>query len=418
MHGVVVIGAGHAGVQAAAGLRAGGYGGPVTMVTTEAHFPYERPPLSKEALDQEVDAASLSFSLSLRPHDFFTDHRISVLRGQAIEIDRLSQRVQITGGRRLGYDHLVLATGASPRRITLPGAALVGVHELRTMSDALALRSALDRARRVVVLGGGFIGMEVASAACKRGLHVSVLEQGDRVLGRAVSPPVSAAVAAHHRAEGVRLLLGDQADRVVGRNGRAVGVQTVAGEWLPADLVVLGVGSIAEDGLARRAGLATDDGVLVDEWLLTSDPRISAIGDCASVGDAATGTSRRLESIQNATDQGSYVAARILGDVPPYHALPSFWSNQGALKLQMVRSVPGHDRLVVRQGDAGFSVLCLQDGLLTGVESVNDSAIHMAARRLLSRITPTEIELEEVDFDVRKLARRAMTVDAALPGSP
>ncbi|WP_162251521.1 NAD(P)/FAD-dependent oxidoreductase [Nocardioides sp. Root614] len=414
----MVIGAGHAGVQAAAGLRAGGYGGPVTMVTTEAHFPYERPPLSKEALDQEVDAASLSFSLSLRPHDFFTDHRISVLRGQAIEIDRLSQRVQITGGRRLGYDHLVLATGASPRRITLPGAALVGVHELRTMSDALALRSALDRARRVVVLGGGFIGMEVASAACKRGLHVSVLEQGDRVLGRAVSPPVSAAVAAHHRAEGVRLLLGDQADRVVGRNGRAVGVQTVAGEWLPADLVVLGVGSIAEDGLARRAGLATDDGVLVDEWLLTSDPRISAIGDCASVGDAATGTSRRLESIQNATDQGSYVAARILGDVPPYHALPSFWSNQGALKLQMVRSVPGHDRLVVRQGDAGFSVLCLQDGLLTGVESVNDSAIHMAARRLLSRITPTEIELEEVDFDVRKLARRAMTVDAALPGSP
>nr|WP_162252164.1 FAD-dependent oxidoreductase [Nocardioides sp. Root682] len=413
-----MIGAGHAGVQAAAGLRAGGYGGPVTMVTTEAHFPYERPPLSKEALDQEVDAASLSFSLSLRPHDFFTDHRISVLRGQAIEIDRLSQRVQITGGRRLGYDHLVLATGASPRRITLPGAALVGVHELRTMSDALALRSALDRARRVVVLGGGFIGMEVASAACKRGLHVSVLEQGDRVLGRAVSPPVSAAVAAHHRAEGVRLLLGDQADRVVGRNGRAVGVQTVAGEWLPADLVVLGVGSIAEDGLARRAGLATDDGVLVDEWLLTSDPRISAIGDCASVGDAATGTSRRLESIQNATDQGSYVAARILGDVPPYHALPSFWSNQGALKLQMVRSVPGHDRLVVRQGDAGFSVLCLQDGLLTGVESVNDSAIHMAARRLLSRITPTEIELEEVDFDVRKLARRAMTVDAALPGSP
>ena len=418
MRGVVVIGAGHAGVQAAAGLRAGGYRGLVTVVTAEPHFPYQRPPLSKEVLDKEVDAASLSFSLSLRPHDFFTDHRISVLRGQAIEIDRLRQRVQITGGRRLGYDHLVLATGASPRRITIPGSALAGVHELRTMSDALALRSALDRARQVVVLGGGFIGMEVASAACKRGLDVSVLEQGERVLGRAVSPPVSAAVTAHHRAEGVRLLLGDQADRVVGRNGRAVGVQPAAGGWIPADLVILGVGSIAEDGLARQAGLATDDGVLVDEWLLTSDPRISAIGDCASVWDPATGTSRRLESIQNATDQGSYVAARVLGDVSRYQALPSFWSNQGALKLQMVRRAPGHDRLVVREGDAGFSVLCLQDGLLTGVESVNDSAIHMAARRLLSRTTPTEIALEEVDFDVRKLARRAMTVDAALPGSP
>ena len=418
MRGVVVIGAGHAGVQAAAGLRAGGYRGLVTVVTAEPHFPYQRPPLSKEVLDKEVDADSLPVSLSLRPNDFFTDHRISVLRGQAIEIDRQCQRVHITGGRRLAYDHLVLATGASPRRIPIPGAALVGVHELRTMSDALALRSALDRARRVVVLGGGFIGLEVASAACDRGLDVSVLEQGERVLGRAVSPPVSAAVAAHHRAEGVRLLLDDQADRIVGRNGRAVGVQTAAGGWLPADLVVLGVGSVAEDGLARQAGLATADGVLVDEWLLTSDPRISAIGDCASVLDPATGTSRRLESIQNATDQGSYVAARVLGDVPRYHALPSFWSNQGALKLQMVRRAQGHDRLVVRKGDAGFSVLCLQDGLLAGVESVNDSAVHMAARRLLTRITPTEIALEEVDFDVRKLARRAMTIDVALSGSP
>ena len=414
MRGVVVIGAGHAGVQAAAGLRAGGYRGPVTVVTAEPYVPYQRPPLSKEVLDEDVDTASLS----LRPNDFFTDHRISVLRGQAIKIDRLRQRVQITGGRRLGYDHLVLATGASPRQITIPGAALAGVHELRTMSDALVLRRALDRARRAVVLGGGFIGMELASAACKRGLDVSVLEQGDRVLGRAVTPPVSAAVTAHHRAEGVRILLGEQAARVVGRNGHAVAVQTAVGRWLPADLVILGVGSIAEDGLARQAGLATDNGVLVDEWLRTSDPRISAIGDCASVWDPATGTSRRLESIQNATDQGSYVAARVLGDVPPYHALPSFWSNQGALKLQMVRRVPGHDRLVVREGAAGFSVLCLQDGLLAGVESVNDSPTHMAARRLLSRVTPTETELEEVDFDVRKLARRAMTIDAVVPGSP
>jgi 3-phenylpropionate/trans-cinnamate dioxygenase ferredoxin reductase subunit len=418
VRGVVVVGAGHAGVQAAAGLRSGGYRGPVTLLTAEPHLPYQRPPLSKELLDEEADTASLSFSLSLRPSEFFADHRISVLSGQAIEIDRLRQLVSITGDRWVEYDHLILATGASPRQITIPGVALAGVHELRTMSDALALRSALDRAQRVVVLGGGFIGMEMASAACKRGLDVSVLEQGERVLGRAVSPPVSAAVTAHHRAEGVRLLLGDQAGEVVGRDGHAVGVQTTGARWLPADLVILGVGSVAEDGLARQAGLATKDGVLVDEWLLTSDPRISAIGDCASVWDPATGTSRRLESIQNANDQGRYVAARVLGDVSRYHALPSFWSNQGALKLQMVRRVPGHDRLVIRGGDAGFSVLCLQDGLLTGVESVNDPATHMAARRLLSRITPTELELEEVDFDVRTLARRAMSIDAAVPGSP
>jgi 3-phenylpropionate/trans-cinnamate dioxygenase ferredoxin reductase subunit len=414
VRGVVVIGAGHAGVQAAAGLRAGGYGGPVTLVTAEPHVPYHRPPLSKEVLDEAVDTDSLS----LRPDEFFPDHRISVVRGRATKIDRRRQRVQLAGGRRLEYDHLVLATGASPRRVTIPGAALAGVHELRTMGDALALRRALDGARWALVLGGGFIGMELASAACKRGLHVSVVEQGDRVLGRAVTPPVSAAVTAHHRAEGVRILLGEQAGRVVGRNGRAVGVQTAVGRWLPADVVILGVGSIPEDGLARQAGLATDNGVLVDEWLLTSDPRISAVGDCASAWDPMSGTFRRVESVQNATDQGNYVAARILGEeVSPYHAQPSFWSNQGALKLQMVRRVPGHDRLVVREGDAGFSVLCLQDGLLAGVESVNDPSTHLAARRLLSRATPTESELEEVDFDVRGLARRAMTLDAAVPGS-
>jgi 3-phenylpropionate/trans-cinnamate dioxygenase ferredoxin reductase subunit len=412
VRGVVVIGGGHAGVQAAAALRSGGYQGPVTIVTAEPFVPYQRPPLSKEVLEEEVDAASLA----LRTHDFFIDHRIAMLRGQAIKIDRPRQRVQITGGRWLGYDHLVLATGASPRRITIPGVSLAGVHELRTLSDALALRHALERARRVVVLGGGFIGMEVVSSAVKRGLEVALLEQGERVLGRAVTPPVSAAVAAHHRAEGVRLLLGEQAARVVGRNGHAVGVQTVGGGGLRADLVIIAVGSIAEDALARRAGLDTENGVLVDERLLTSDPRISAIGDCASVRDAVTGISRRVESIQNATDQGTYVAARVLGDVSPYRALSSFWSNQGALKLQMVRRVPGHDRLVVRQADSGFSVICLQDGLLAGVESVNDVPTQMAARRLLSRATPSEAELGEVDFDVRKLARRAMT--AAVPGSP
>ena len=213
------------------------------------------------------------------------------------------------------------------------------------------------------------------------------------------------------------MLLGEQAARVVGRNGHAVAVQTAVGRWLPADLVILGVGSIAEDGLARQAGLATDNGVLVDEWLRTSDPRISAIGDCASVWDPATGTSRRLESVQNSTDQGTYVAARVLGDVPPYHAC----RRSGATKVPSSCrwSACARARSTGRpRGAAGFSVLCLQDGLLAGVESVNDSPTHMAARRLLSRVTPTETELEEVDFDVRKLARRAMTIDAVVPGSP
>jgi 3-phenylpropionate/trans-cinnamate dioxygenase ferredoxin reductase component len=410
MRGVVVIGAGHAGVETAASLRAGGYPGPVTVVDAEGCLPYQRPPLSKEMLDDGADPDGLC----LRSEAFFDDRRIALLRGPAVGIDRASQRVQLAGDRSVGYDHLVLATGAAPRRIELPGRALRGVAELRSLDDALALRALLAGATRMVVLGGGFIGLEVASAARKRGIDVSVIELADRVLSRAVSPPVSAAVAAHHRAEGVRLCLGEHAIELVGRDGRVVGVMTGSGRLLPADLVVLGVGATAEDGLARRAGLATDNGVLVDRWLSTSDRRIIAIGDCAAVCDPVTGTRQRLESIQNATDQGRYAAARILGETSPYHAVPWFWSNQGSLKLQLVNVAKESDQLVVR-GEAGrFSVFCLRDGRLTAVESVNDPGTHMAARRLLERVTPSEAELNAVDYDVRTLARRVMARETAV----
>ncbi len=352
--------------------------------------------------------------LCLRSETFFDDRRIALLRGPAVGIDRGMQRVQLAGDRSVGYDHLVLATGAAPRRIELPGRSLRGVAELRTLDDALALRASLTGARRMVVLGGGFIGMEVASAARKRGVDVSVIELADRLLGRAVSPSVSAAVAAHHRAEGVRLCFGEHATELVAGAGHVTGVRTGSGRVLPADLVVLGVGATAEDGLAGRAGLATDRGVLVDRWLTTSDPRIIAIGDCAVVCDPATGTRQRLESIQNATDHGRYAAARILGEKRPYGALPWFWSNQGALRLQLVGIAADCDQLVARGDAARFSVFCLRDGRLTAVESVNDPGTHMAARRLLERVTPTEAELVAVDFDVRALARRAMARETAV----
>ncbi|WP_433279471.1 NAD(P)/FAD-dependent oxidoreductase [Pseudonocardia xinjiangensis] len=410
MSGVVLVGAGHAGVEAAAALRAGGYPGPVTVVGAEGRTPYERPPLSKEMLDDGADPAAFS----LRPEAFFDDRRISLIAGPAVAVDRARRVVELAGGRCVGYDHLVLATGATPRRLDLPGVALHGVAELRTLDDALALRSSLAGAKRLVVLGGGFIGMEIASAARKRGVDVSVLEVNDRVLSRVVTPPVSDAVAAHHRAEGVRLCLGERAARVVGRDGRATGVMTDRGTLLPADLVVLGVGATAEDGLAAAAGLATDNGVLVDPWLTTSDPRISAIGDCAVVRDPATGTARRLESIQNATDQGRYVASRILGETRRYHAVPWFWSNQGSLKLQLVDVAGEHDRRVVSGGAARFSVLCFRNGLLTAVESVNDPGTHLAARRLLDRMTPTESELLDVDYNLRALARRVIAGESAV----
>lgn len=404
MRGVVIIGAGHAGVEVAASLRGSGYRGPVTVVGAEGHVPYERPPLSKEMLDDGADPVAIS----LRPAAFFDDRRIRLLSGPAVGVDRVRQVVRVAGGRRVVYDHLVLATGATPRRLELPGVALRGVTELRTLDDALALRRSLAAAQRLVVLGGGFIGMEVASAARKRGVEVTVLEMGDRVLGRAVSPSVSDAVAAHHRADGVRLCLGERATRVVGREGRAAGVMTESGRLLPADLVVVGVGAAAQDSLAAQTGLATANGIVVDPWLTTSDPRISAVGDCAAVRDPMTGAARRVESIQNATDQGRYVAARILGEERPYRAVSWFWSNQGSLKLQMVKLAPGHDRLVVRGLAGGFSVFCLRDGLLSAVESVNDAGTHLASRRLLDHVVPTEAELAAVDYDVRALARQVM----------
>jgi 3-phenylpropionate/trans-cinnamate dioxygenase ferredoxin reductase subunit len=304
MHGVVVIGAGHAGVQLAASLRAGDYCGPITLVGDERGLPYQRPPVSKEMLADEADPADFA----LRPASFFTEGRISLVTGRAVGIDRDCKRVTIAGGRRLHYDHLVLATGAAPRSIAVPGRTLTGVRHLRSAADALALGRSLRTARRAVVLGGGFIGLEVAGAASARGLEVSVLERGDRLLGQAVSAPVSAAVAAHHRAAGVRLLLGEQAVRIEGRDGRVAGVRTASGRLLEADLVVVGLGAVPEDGLARQAGLDTRDGVLVDDWLTTSDPSISALGDCASVLDPSTGEARRLTSVQNATDQGDYLA--------------------------------------------------------------------------------------------------------------
>lgn len=409
MRGVVVVGAGHAGVEVAASLRTGGYPGPVTLVGAEGLHPYERPPLSKEMLDDDTDPATIA----LRPTAFFDDRRIALCSGPVVEIDRTRQQVHTADGRTVAYDHLVLATGAAPRRVELPGLELHGVTELRTLDDALTLRAALADAQQMVVLGGGFIGMEVASAAVKRGVAVTVIEQGDRVLARAVSPPVSQAVAAHHCAHGVQLYLGERATEVVGAHGRVTAVATGSGRLFPADVVVLGVGAVAEDGLAAGAGLVTGNGVLVDRWLTTSDPLISAIGDCAAVLDPATGSSRRLESVQNATDQGRYVAARIIGWPKPYRAVPWFWSNQGSLKLQIV-GLGGHDRRVVRGDDTRFSVLSFSDGRLAAVESVNDPGTHMAARRLLERVTPTEAELLDVDHDVRALARRMLAKEAAV----
>ena len=398
--GIVVVGGGHAGVQTVDALRERGYSGPLTLVCGEARLPYNRPPVSKELLDPATDPTPAP----LRAASFYRDNGITVVPAAALGIDRGTRTVHISGGMAARYDHLVLATGARARTLPLPGAALPNVLTLRTAQDAHALRERLHAGTRVVVLGGGFIGLEVASAARRVDAQVVLLERGPQLLGRAVSEPTAARIAEHHRADGVRLGLGEQVCGFATDGSRVTAVRTGSGRLVSADVVVVGIGAVAEDRLAHEAGLPVQQGILVDQWLATADPRISAIGDCAVVREPLTGTTTRLESVQNASDQARYVAEQLTGGTSrPYRALPWFWSDQGALRFQMVQRIASYDRTV----SSGQSVLRFEGGLLTGVESLNDPSTHQAARRLLQRATPSLAELAAVDHDVRVLARQA-----------
>ncbi len=365
---VVIVGAGHAGVQLAAALAQAGHG--IVLVGEETALPYHRPPLSKGYMLGEVDDAALA----LRPAAFYdTIERHAGVR--AVAIDRPAQRLILADGTALAYDHLVLATGLRNRR-------LAGALSLRDIADAAALRARLAAARDVVVIGAGFIGLEFAAVAKTPERRVTVIEAAPRILGRSVSAPVADCIAAWHRARGTVLQCATGPSEAHFR----------------ADLVLAGIGADPDVALAKEAGLAIDNGIAVDAWLATSDPAISAIGDCASFPTASGRV--RLESVQNATDQARCLAARLAGRPAPYDAVPWFWSDQGDIKLQIAGLGQGADHLVLR-GDpasARFSVFRFRDGRLAAVESINRPADHMAARKLLGRLTPEQAADENVNL--------------------
>lgn len=396
---VVIVGAGQAGFQVAASLRQDGFDGEVTLVGDEAGLPYQRPPLSKAYLKGVIGADSLEF----RPGTFFAEHRIDLLHGRAAAIDRTNRRVTLEDGRALGYDHLVLATGAHNRLLPVPGADLDGVCGLRGLADADRLRERLRDVRRVVVAGAGFIGLEFAAVAAALGLDVHVLEMAERPMARAVSRPMSDAFAQAHRGWGVKLDLGQGLSRIEGRDGRVAAVETTGGSRIETDLVVFGIGVIPNMRLAEEAGLATGNGIAVDAHLLTSDPAISAAGDVAQFPSVQAGHDVRLESVQNAVDHARTIAARLMGHAVPYTAIPWFWSDQGDLKLQIAGLMIGQDAEIV-VGDAdkpAFSVLGFREGTLIAVESVNRASDHMAARRLLaarSALSPQEAAVPGFDL--------------------
>lgn len=398
---IVIIGAGQAGFEAAAALRESGHDGRITLVGAEPHQPYERPPLSKQYLAQDAQAGL--DSIVLRAADFYQKQNIDLRLGTAVaRIDREQRTALLSSGERLPYGRLILATGSKPRKLNLPGADHPDVVLLRTLADAETLRHRLAAAYlRVVVIGAGFIGLEVAASARSAGHDVTLVEAQDRAIARAVSEPVSQYLADLHRDRGVRILFERRTQAIDADPGGSVrAVRLGNGEILPADLVVVGIGVLPETELAEQAGLEAADGIVVDEYLRTADPAIHAIGDCARFPSPHADGPVRLESVQNAVDQARCVAEYITrgaGQSAPYTAVPWFWSDQYSDKLQIAGVTAGHDRVELA-GDVAehsFSVHCYRGDRLIGVESVNRPVDHIRARRQLGQLVAQAAQVSE-----------------------
>ncbi|MEP9387964.1 FAD-dependent oxidoreductase [Mesorhizobium sp. KR9-304] len=367
--GMVIIGAGECGARAAFALRENGYAGPVTLVGEEAHLPYERPPLSKEALHREEEPEPKWIGLA----GHFTEQGISVLTGRtAVGIDRHAKTVRLSDGSALAYDRLLLATGALPRQLPLAANAGPRCVTLRSFDDALAIRRLLVPGMRLVVIGGGFIGLELAASAAKRGAAVTVVEAQPRVLMRGVPEEIASVVAERHRAEGVDIRVGVAIASISG-DADSAHVVLADGTDLAADLLVVGIGAVPVTGLAEAAGLAIENGIAVDRHLRTSDPDILAAGDCCSFPLETYGGRRvRLESWRNAQDQGTLAAKNMLGVDEPISAVPWFWSDQHDLTLQIAGLAEGAERHVRRDlGDGAFILFHLApDGRLLAASGI------------------------------------------------
>lgn len=381
MAGVVIVGAGHGGTQLAVSLREQGYKGEVHLISADPDHPYHKPPLSKSFMKSPDVALQ-----PLRAAQVFAENDIDLRLGVQVEaIDRAGRAVTLSTGESLGYESLVLATGTEARKLTVPGSDLTGVFTLRTASDARAMRAVLPGVKQVVVIGGGFIGLEAAAMLAGRGIAVSVVELAPRLLGRAASPALASAVAAALVAAGVRVLTGVGIKAIRGEGGQVTGVE-LDGELLPADLVIVGIGAVPVVDLAAAAGLALENGIAVDAQLRSSDPAIYALGDCASF-PVAGGGRLRLESVQNATDQARVLAQTLSGTPTDYAAVPWFWSDIGAMKLQIAGLSGGSEETVECRGPEGQlkSVYHLKDGALLAVETINSAGEHMLARQMLAR---------------------------------
>ncbi|MDB5670774.1 MAG: FAD-dependent pyridine nucleotide-disulfide oxidoreductase [Alphaproteobacteria bacterium] len=406
---ILVVGAGHGGGNVVAALRMGGHEGEIVLIGDEPSAPYHRPPLSKTYLKGKAEAATLK----LRPESWYDAENIELRLGQsATALDPAARTLTLGDGTQLSWDRLILATGSRARRLAIPGAELDGILHLRSLADSDRLREAVGPGRRLVIVGGGYIGLEVAASAIALGTEAVLIERESRILARVACEPLAAFFDRYHRGKGLEIRPGVDLEAFEGQGGHVSGVRLAGGEIIDCDAVVVGVGAALCDGLARDAGLACEaGGVVVDENGRTSAEGIYAIGDMTWRPMPLYGGRRfRLESVPNAVEQGRRVAADILGKAPPAHEVPWFWSDQYEVKLQIVGVPFDSHRLVVRGAidEAKFAIFHLADsGRVLAVEAVNMPQEFMAGRTLVgeARVVDPDL-LADTNIPIKEIVQR------------
>ncbi len=404
---IVIAGAGHAAGQVVATLKQKNFDGRIVLVGDEAYLPYQRPPLSKKFLAGEMPAERLY----VKPATFYENSNVDVrLQTRVSSIDRGAKTISTEGGDSINYDTLVLATGSRVRKISVSGSDLAGVHYLRSINDVSAIRAEIENAKRAVIVGAGYIGLEVAAIFSQLGLDVTVIEMADRVMSRVVSPQVSEFYKNEHLGNGVKLELSTALKAFIGgpnENGRVTGIETSDGRQIPADFVVVGIGVIPNTELAENAGLTIDNGIVVDDRCQSSDPDIYAVGDCTLHPNGIYDRNLRLESVHNALEQAKVAAANACGELQQYSQVPWFWSDQYDLKLQIAGLSEGYDDVVIRGNpdDRAFACLYLRDTRLIAIDAINSPRDFIQAKGLIATgATPSRAKLANKEIFLKDLA--------------
>jgi 3-phenylpropionate/trans-cinnamate dioxygenase ferredoxin reductase subunit len=406
---IAIVGAGQAAGQAAQSLRQRGFTGHIVMVGDETFVPYQRPPLSKKFLAGEMELERLF----VKPAHFYSDHDIQLLlatRVAAIQTDTRS--LQLDNGKTLAYDKLLLATGSRVRKLSIPGSDLAGIHYLRNISDVQAIQQKFRAGARLVIVGAGYIGLEVAAVAVTHGIDVTVLETESRAMNRVVAPEVSAFFQTLHKEAGVKIQFGRMV-KAFGGTGSVTEVICADGSVVPADLCIVGIGIIPNTELADAAGITCDNGIVVDEFAATNVPGICAAGDCTRHPNKLLGVNLRLESVHNALEQAKTAAATLCGEQLPYAQVPWFWSDQYDVKLQIVGINTGYDELVVRgsPADRSFAAFYLKNRQLLAIDAINSAREFMLGKKLIpAKVHFDPAELADPSIDFKSLATEALRI--------